>query len=104
MNSRRAPCSLPALAGSWSARACAPISRCRHRSSTGPGGLMLPGKKYKPEDYVQIAWARRWLLIVPFLLVIAGGITYAMMQPNRYKAQTSIMVTPQQVPKDYVES
>jgi polysaccharide chain length determinant protein (PEP-CTERM system associated) len=65
---------------------------------------MLPGKKYKPEDYVQVAWARRWFVIVPFVLATAGAVTYAMLQPNRYRAQTSIIITPQQVPRDYVES
>lgn len=65
---------------------------------------MLPGKKYKPEDFVAIAWARRWFIIVPFLLIGAGGVLYAQLQPNRYKAQSKILVVPQQIPRDFVES
>lgn len=65
---------------------------------------MLPGKKYKPEDYLQMAWSRRWLIAVPFVVALIGATVYAMLQPNRYRAQTAIIITPQQVPRDYVES
>ena len=65
---------------------------------------MVPGKKYTPEDFVAIAWARRWFIIVPFVLISSGAIGYAMVQPNRYRAQTAIVVTPQQVPQNYVRS
>lgn len=65
---------------------------------------MVPGKKYTPDDFVAIAWARRWFIIVPFLLVVSAAVVYAMMQPNRYRAQTTIVITPQQVPQNYVRS
>ena len=65
---------------------------------------MVPGKKYTPEDFVAIAWARRWFIIVPFVLGTAGAIGYAMTQPNRYSAQTAIIITPQQVPTNVVQS
>ena len=65
---------------------------------------MLPGKKYKPEDYLQMAWSRRWLIVAPFVLALVGATGFAMLQPNRYRAQTSIIITPQQVPREYVQS
>ena len=65
---------------------------------------MVPGKKYAPEDFIAIAWARRWFIIVPFVLFTAGAIAYAMVQPNRYRAQMAIIITPQQVPTNYVQS
>ena len=65
---------------------------------------MLPGKKYKPEDFVQIAWNKRWFIIAPFVIVTLGAIAYAQIQPNRYRAQTAILIVPQQVPRDYVQS
>jgi polysaccharide chain length determinant protein (PEP-CTERM system associated) len=65
---------------------------------------VVPGKKYAPEDFVAIAWARRWFIVVPFVVVTAGAIAYAMVQPNRYRAQTSIIITPQQVPTNFVQS
>ena len=65
---------------------------------------MIPGKKYKPEDFLQIAWARRWFIIVPFIVVALGGVVYAQLQPNRYRAQTAILIVPQQVPTNFVQS
>jgi polysaccharide chain length determinant protein (PEP-CTERM system associated) len=65
---------------------------------------VIPGKKYAPEDIVAIAWGRRWFIAVPFVLATAAAIGYAMAQPNRYKAQTAIIITPQQVPTNYVQS
>jgi polysaccharide chain length determinant protein (PEP-CTERM system associated) len=65
---------------------------------------VVPGKKYTPDDFVAIAWAKRWFIVVPFVLVTAGAIGYAMMQPNRYRAQMSIIITPQQVPTNVVQS
>jgi hypothetical protein len=26
---------------------------------------MLPGKKYTPEDYLRMAWARKWIIVIP---------------------------------------
>lgn len=65
---------------------------------------MVPGKKYKPEDFVAIAWAKRWFILVPFVLITTAAIGYAMAQPNRYRATTQIIITPQQVPTNYVRS
>jgi polysaccharide chain length determinant protein (PEP-CTERM system associated) len=65
---------------------------------------VVPGKKYKPEDLLGMAWARRWFIVVPFLLALAGAVGYAMTQPNRYRAQTAIIITPQQVPTNMVQS
>ncbi len=65
---------------------------------------MLPGKTYRPEDYLQMAWSRRWIVLLPFVLVLIGAVVYAQLQPNRYRAQTAILIVPQQVPQDYVQS
>lgn len=65
---------------------------------------MVPGKKYAPEDFLAIAWARRWFVFVPFVLFTIGAIVYAMAQPNRYSAKTAIIITPQQVPANFVQS
>jgi polysaccharide chain length determinant protein (PEP-CTERM system associated) len=65
---------------------------------------VVPGKKYAPEDYLAIAWAKRWIIVVPFVLATAGAIGYAMTQPDRYRAETAIIITPQQVPANFVQS
>jgi polysaccharide chain length determinant protein (PEP-CTERM system associated) len=63
---------------------------------------MLPGKKYKPEDLIRIAWRRRWLLAVPLGLSLVGGIVYAYSLPQRWMSSALIQVTPQQIPETYV--
>jgi polysaccharide chain length determinant protein (PEP-CTERM system associated) len=65
---------------------------------------VVPGKKYKPEDYAAIVWARRWLIIVPFVVATIAAIAYAVVQPDKYRAQMSILITPQQVPTNVVQS
>ena len=63
---------------------------------------MIPGKKYAPEDYLQMVWQRRWLVVVSFLLVSVGTAIVVYKLPNRYRAQTTIMIVPQRVPENYV--
>ena len=65
---------------------------------------MLPGKTYKPEDILVIAWRRRWQIIVPFLLVAGGAIRYSQTLPDRYRSETVILIVPQRVPESYVHS
>jgi polysaccharide chain length determinant protein (PEP-CTERM system associated) len=66
---------------------------------------MLPGKKYKPEDVLSIAWRRKWFIVVP--CVLAGVATYfgnhvLHVLPDRFRSDTTILVIPQQVPENYV--
>ena len=46
---------------------------------------MLPGKKYTPDDFLQILQRRYWLLVVPFAIVSAGTAhCWARRLPNLY--------------------
>lgn len=65
---------------------------------------MVPGKKYKPEDFLWMAWNRKWFIIIPTLLIAAGTFVYARSLPNRYVSSTTILVVPQRVPESYVRS
>jgi polysaccharide chain length determinant protein (PEP-CTERM system associated) len=65
---------------------------------------VLPGKKYKPEDVLQIAWRHKWMIVLPFLLVTLGATFYAMTMPDRYRSDTTILVVPQRVPENFVRS
>jgi polysaccharide chain length determinant protein (PEP-CTERM system associated) len=65
---------------------------------------MLPGKQYQAEDILEIAWRRRWLIIVPLVLISAGTAVVAYMLPNKFRAQTSMLVVPQRVSESYVRS
>lgn len=65
---------------------------------------MLPGKKYRPEDFLAMAWRRRWVILVPTLVVGLGVAIYAYMLPNLYRSDATILVVPQRVPREFVRS
>jgi polysaccharide chain length determinant protein (PEP-CTERM system associated) len=54
--------------------------------------------------YLDIALRRKYWIIIPFLLSILGGLTYLMIAPKIYEAQTLILVQPQRVPEQFVRS
>ena len=65
---------------------------------------MLPGKKYTPEDFLRIAWRRKWFILVPAAVIAAGTFVYARWLPNRYSSAATVLVVPQRVPESYVQS
>ncbi len=65
---------------------------------------MIPGKKYTPEDLLEIARRRAWLIAVPFVLVASGTAMVAHLTPNTYRSETVILVVPQRIPESYVRS
>ena len=54
--------------------------------------------------YLDMVSRRKWWFIIPFLLVILGGLTFALITPRIYEAKTLILVQPQKVPEDYVRA
>jgi len=65
---------------------------------------MLPGKTYTPDDYLRMAWRRRWLIVIPLIAIGASTAVVAAFLPNQYRASTSILIIPQRVPEDFVQS
>jgi len=65
---------------------------------------VIPGKQYRPEDFLRLAWRRRWLIALPFVLVAGATFGVAKRIPNMYRADTTILVVPQRVPDSYVHS
>ena len=65
---------------------------------------MVPGKTYTPEDYLWLAWRRKWFILVPALLVAAGVAVWVQLLPDRYRSETLILVVPQRVPESFVRS
>ena len=59
---------------------------------------MLPGKTYKPEEFLQIFRKRIWLVAVPWALIAAGTAGVARLLPDQYRAQAVIQVVPPRVP------
>src|SRR5262245_18506105 len=65
---------------------------------------MLPGKKYTPDDFLRIAWTRRWLIVIPLVVVASATAVVSWFLPDRYRTSTSILVIPQRVPEGFVQS
>ena len=65
---------------------------------------MLPGKKYRPEDFLQMAWRRRWVILAPALVIGLGVAAWSWTLPNRYRSEAVILIVPQRVPKEFVRS
>ena len=61
-------------------------------------------KEIKLEDIVEIILRRRWWMIISFCFCIIVGIILAFTLPKYYQAETLVLIQPQKVPKDYVQS
>jgi polysaccharide chain length determinant protein (PEP-CTERM system associated) len=64
---------------------------------------MLPGKRYTPEAVLRILWRRKWVLVVPLLLIATTTAIVAHRLPNRYRSETLVLIVPQQIPESYVQ-
>ncbi len=54
------------------------------------------------QSIVKIVKRRKWLIIIPFVLVTPVVTIYAHNLPDVYEASATILITPQKVPVDYV--
>ena len=65
---------------------------------------MIPGKAYSPELVLGLAWRRKWLILIPTVVIaaVACVITYTL--KDEYRSETTVLVVPQQVPENYVRS
>jgi len=61
-------------------------------------------KEIHPKDIIEIVLRRRWWIIVTFCLSMIVGICLAVMLPRIYSAKTIILIQPQKVPANYVQS
>ncbi len=58
----------------------------------------------KIDHYLGLVFKYRWLLIIPFCISMGVGIFSAVTLPKIYEAKTLILVMPQRVPSNYVQS
>ncbi len=65
---------------------------------------MIPGKTYTLDVLWQIAWRRKWLIVLPTMLVGLASAIYIYQLPNMFRSETLILVVPQRVPESYVRS
>src|SRR5439155_8450028 len=55
-------------------------------------------------DFLRMGWRRKWIILVPFVLVATGTFVVVRGLANKYRSQTTILVVPQRVPDSYVHS
>jgi polysaccharide chain length determinant protein (PEP-CTERM system associated) len=65
---------------------------------------LQPQKQIKPEEILEIIVRRRWLIILPVCLFLTLGLGVMFIVPKQYEASTLILVQPQSVPSEYVQS
>jgi polysaccharide chain length determinant protein (PEP-CTERM system associated) len=65
---------------------------------------VIPGKEYKPEDLLRMAWRRKWIIVIPALLTVIATVGVLHFIPNQYRSETLLLVVPQRVPESYVRS
>ncbi len=65
---------------------------------------VLPGRKYAIEDFLRIAWRRKWLILLPFVVVSVATVLVVRRLPDVYRSETTILVIPQRVPDSYVRA
>jgi len=60
--------------------------------------------KITPEFILELIIRRRWFILIPFFLALIVGIFLAITLPKVYMASTLILIEPQRVPQNYVQS
>ncbi len=65
--------------------------------STGP-------RPSDPRDLIEIAWRRKWVILVPFLLIGGNAAFLAKALPGVYRSTTVILVEKAKVPETFVRS
>lgn len=65
---------------------------------------MNKNQMIKPEQILEIISRRRWAIIPPFALALIAGIALAIVLPKYYRAYTLILIEPQRVPANFVQS
>jgi polysaccharide chain length determinant protein (PEP-CTERM system associated) len=65
-----------------------------------------PGTTESPliPQLIAIGLRRKWTIIIPFLLAAVATVYVCIALPPVYRSETTILVEPQQVPQDYVQS
>lgn len=55
-----------------------------------------------PEQYLRILWKRKFYLVIPFLVILAAGVSIAMLWPPTFSSEARILVVSQQIPVELV--
>jgi len=63
---------------------------------------VVPGRTYTPALVAAVAWRRKWLILLPAVVVAAGLIKAIQLLPDTYESTAVIQLVPQRVPESYV--
>jgi len=63
-----------------------------------------PTETIKPEVIIEIISRRRWYIIIPFCLSMIAGICSIFILPKIYTSSTLILIQPQKMPEEFVQS
>lgn len=55
------------------------------------------------QDYLEIVLRRKWLIILPFILITLGAIVWSYQLPPIYRTSTLILIQKQRVPEAYIK-
>jgi succinoglycan biosynthesis transport protein ExoP len=55
-------------------------------------------------DYLEVLGRRKWLIVFSFLFVLFGAIAFIVVVPSQYKSTTTILIIPQKISENYVQS
>ena len=58
----------------------------------------------EPKYIIDLILKRRWIVMVPFAVAMVVGIFLSIKLPKVYEASTLILIQPQRVPENYVQS
>lgn len=58
----------------------------------------------RPQDYLAILWRRKWLIILPFLVLFSASFALALLLPREYRSSATILIEEADVPSELVTS
>jgi len=64
---------------------------------------VIPGKSYKPEDFLQMAWRRKWFIAIPPIVFGIATTIWTQSLPNRYQSAATVLVVPPRVSEKVVD-
>ncbi len=64
--------------------------------------LNIPKIEFQP--YFELAWRRKWWIVIPLCLVLICAAGYASTRQKMYRARTLILIESQRVPQSFVQS
>lgn len=65
---------------------------------------MKTEQQFPLQYYLEVAWRRKWWIVIPFLISIGVSIGVIAYLPKTYRSSTTILVESQKVPEEYVKS